>query len=176
MVVEKKDGDSFEEDEHEKLKTAFEIGPIKFINLMVLCEKVEISPPTPIKSTFEILMGKKRKDLDQMPVKDKKTDLHNEFLMDLLADSPVLSGHCLQAEGHAVLKKVTDCLWYLDGRQKIISEASRKRVREVLQLPKRYIFCLYKFAYSNIHSNKFYLIQISFSLHVFYTFSYKNLD
>ena len=98
MVAEKKDGDSFEEDEHEKLKTAFEIGPIKFINLMVLCEKVEISPPTPIKSTFEILMGKKRKDLDQMPVKDKKTDLHNEFLMDLLADSPVLSGHCLQAE------------------------------------------------------------------------------
>ena len=63
-------------------------------------------------------MGKKRKDLDQMPVKDKKTDLHNKFLMDLLADSPVLSGHCSQAEGHAVLKKVTDCLWYLDGRQK----------------------------------------------------------
>ena len=154
VMVSEKDGDSFEVDEHEKLKTAFEIGPIKFINLMVLCEKVEISPPTPVKSAFEILMGKKRKHLDQMPIKDKKTELHNEFLMDLQADGPVLSGHCWQAEGHVVLKKMTDCSWYLDGRQKNIREASRKRVCEVLELPKRYMFCLYKFAYSVKHPLK----------------------
>ena len=43
-----------------------------------------------------------------MPVKDKKTELHDKFLMDLKADGPVLSGHCSQAEGYAVLKKVTD--------------------------------------------------------------------
>ena len=88
--------DSFEVDEHEKLKTAFEIGHIKFINFMVLWE---ISPPTPVKSAFEILMGKKRKHLNQMLVKDKKTELHNKFLMDLQADGPVLSEHCSQAEG-----------------------------------------------------------------------------
>ena len=72
-MVAGKDGDSFEVNEHEKLKTAFEIGPIKFINFMVLCEKVEISPPAPVKSTFEILMGKRRKHLEEMPVKDKIT-------------------------------------------------------------------------------------------------------
>ena len=64
VMVAKKDGDSFEVDEHEKLRTTFEIGPIKFINFMVLCEKVEISPPPPVKSALEILMGKKRKHLD----------------------------------------------------------------------------------------------------------------
>ena len=108
MVAQKKDGDSFEVDEDEKLKTTFEIGSIKFINFMVLCEKVEILPPTPVKSTLESLMGKKRKHLHQMPIKDKKTELHNKFLMDLQADGPALSEHCSQA-GHAVLKKVTDC-------------------------------------------------------------------
>ena len=74
--------------------------------------------------------------------------------MDLQADGPVLSGHCWQAEGHVVLKKVIDCLWYLDGRQKNIREASRKRVREVLELPKRYMFCLNKFASSVKHPLK----------------------
>ena len=72
-MVAGKDGDSFEVNEHEKLKAAFEIGPIKFINFMVLCEKVEISPPAPVKSTFEILMGKRRKHLEEMLVKDKIT-------------------------------------------------------------------------------------------------------
>ena len=48
IMVAKKDGDSFEVDEHEKLRTTFEIGPIKFINFMVLYEKVEISAPPPV--------------------------------------------------------------------------------------------------------------------------------
>ena len=48
VMVAKKDGDSFEVDEHEKLRTTFEIGPIKFINFMVLCEKVEISALPPV--------------------------------------------------------------------------------------------------------------------------------
>ena len=59
MVAEKKERDNFKVDKHEKLKTVFEIDPIKFINFMVFCEKVKISPPTPVKSTFEILMDKK---------------------------------------------------------------------------------------------------------------------
>ena len=58
-MVAEKERDNFEVDKHEKLKTVFEIGPIKFINFMVFCEKVKISPPTPVKSTFEILMDKK---------------------------------------------------------------------------------------------------------------------
>ena len=59
VMVAEKERDNFEVDKHEKLKTVFEIGPIKFINFMVFCEKVKISPPTPVKSTFEILMDKK---------------------------------------------------------------------------------------------------------------------
>ena len=57
MVAEKKERDNFKVDKHEKLKTVFEM--VKFINFMVFCEKVKISPPFPVKSTFKILMDKK---------------------------------------------------------------------------------------------------------------------
>ena len=79
--------------------------------------------------------------------------------MDLQADGPVLSGHFSQAEGHGDLKKVTDCLWYLEVDKKLSGKLQEKEFVKCYNFPRGMCFvsiCLHTL--SNIHSNKFYLI------------------
>ena len=52
--------------------------------------------------------------------------------MDLQADGAVLSEHFSQAEGHGVLKKVTDCLWYLEVDKKLSGKLQEKDSRSVI--------------------------------------------
>ena len=54
-----------------------------------------------------------------------RVQLHNKVLQDMQGDGKIVKARVLQKEGERVFQKLTDALWYLDGRKEILNDQSR---------------------------------------------------
>ena len=61
------------------------------------------------------------------------------MVLQICSGGSLLRSNVKPSEGEKILKKVTDAIWYLDGRKETINEASRKRKRgEFIPTPTRF--------------------------------------
>ena len=79
------------------------------------------------RGAFKLMMAPPDRRLEKMPGTNQKVKLHNDLLTDIQGDRTLLSGRVRQNEGERILKKVTDAVWYLDGRKETLNKTSRKR-------------------------------------------------
>lgn len=61
--------------------------------------------------------------LQKIPEKEKKAALYNKFTDYIQPEgSKMLKGHANQVDGNKIVSKVTNTLWYLDGRASTIKK------------------------------------------------------
>ena len=85
------------------------------------------------------MMAPPDRRLEKIPGTDQKVKLHNDLLTGIQGDRTLLSGRVGQNEGERIFKKVTDAVWYLDGRKETLNTTSRKRkCSELPETPKRF--------------------------------------
>ena len=76
---------------------------------------------------FALMMGVSVCRLAEMKGSGKKVELHNKVLNDMQGSGGILRGRVSQKDGEDVFKKLTNALWWLDGRKEKINAQSRKR-------------------------------------------------
>ena len=99
---------------------ASQITKPKFFTF-TLTENIDLSVSTEgaePKSLYSVLMDRSFKVLKPLNVTNKKDELHNALLADILSDRGILGFS--QNNGNTVFKLISDAVWYLDGRQKTI--------------------------------------------------------
>ena len=130
--------DEAEIDMDETVDLAFEVMNARHVRFVITRIPPVVLPPSepPRRSVTDVLMGtsKESKKLELIAPKDKSCELYNAVLSDMQGEEKLLRGSSSQEDAADVLKKLTNAIWYLDGRAEIINEASRKR-KNVEPLP-----------------------------------------
>ena len=89
------------------------------------------------RNIVDVLMQRTLKQLETIPNKDKRAELHNVFIRDIQGEKKLLRETSSQKDATEVMKKVTNVVWYLDGRADIINDTSKKR-KHVTPIPERF--------------------------------------
>ena len=107
-----------------------------FVGTRRVSEAVENEPST---NAFDLMMSTSYRRLQGKAGDNMRVQLHNKVLQDMQGDGKIVKARVLQKEGERVFQKLTDALWYLDGRKEILNDQSRKRkIGEIEPTPERF--------------------------------------
>ena len=128
--------DKAEIDVDESVDLACSVMNVKYVSISVSRTVPVILPAPPTRFATDVLMRTNRepKKLEEIAAKNKSCELYNAVLNDMQGEENLLRGSSSQEDAADVMKKLTNAIWYLDGRAEIINEASRKR-KNVTPLP-----------------------------------------
>ena len=134
--------DEVEVNKHESLSFVSQLFEAKSIYFLVTRGdefEEEAVESTVERNAFQLMMAPPDRRLGDMAGDDMKVKLHNDILHDMQGDMALLSGRVGQNEGRHLFKKITDAVWYLDGRKETLNNTSRKRKGgEILATPQRF--------------------------------------
>ena len=128
--------DEAEIDIDESVDLACSVINVKYLRFTITRTSSSTAAIVPTRSITEVMMEsvKYPKKIETVPPKDKLCELYNAVVEDMQGEEKLLRGSSSQIDASEVMKKLTNALWYLDGRAEMINEASRKR-KNVTPLP-----------------------------------------